>query len=113
MPGVRLDQGVPGADRQRTGQRAVFGQILLDDVALVAQRDRESVETGRSVVLHDVPEDRLSTDLDHGLGLEFGLLAQSAAYTSRENCDPDVRIILSARALCLLHGSVPFRVRLP
>jgi hypothetical protein len=52
----------------------VVGEVLLDDVALVAEADHEVVEAVVAVDLHDVPQDRPLADLDHRLGLGGGLL---------------------------------------
>src|ERR1043165_6889347 len=38
-----------------------------------------------SIMLHDVPEDRAASDLDHRFGLQFRFLGQARAQSSCEN----------------------------
>ena len=54
------------------GVQEVVGEVLLDDVALVAAADDEVVDAVRGVELEDVPEDGQTADLDHGLGAKRG-----------------------------------------
>ena len=63
----------------------VVGEVFLDHVALVAAADDEVVDAVGGVELHDVPEDRLAADLDHGLGLEVGFLGEARAETTGKN----------------------------
>src|SRR6185369_1465427 len=63
----------------------VVGEVLLDDVALVAAADDEVVDAAGRVDLQDVPEDRPAADLDHRLGLEVGLLRKPAAEAAGED----------------------------
>lgn len=65
--------------------QVVVGEVFLDDVALVATADDEVLDAMGGVELHDVPEDRLAADLDHGLGLEVGFLGKSGAETAGED----------------------------
>jgi hypothetical protein len=62
----------------------VVREVLLDDVALVAQADDELVDPMRRVDLHQVPQDRLAADLDHGLGFQVGLLGEPRPEPARE-----------------------------
>ena len=43
-------------------------EVVLDDVALVAERDDELRKAVEGVDLHDVPEDGMLADLQHRLG---------------------------------------------
>ena len=52
------------------GVQEVVGEVLLDDVALVAAADDEVVDAVLRVDLEDVPEDGAAADLDHRLGAE-------------------------------------------
>ena len=63
----------------------VVGEVLLDDVALVAAADDEVVDAVRRVDLHDVPEDRLAADLDHRLRLQIALFGDPRAEPAGEN----------------------------
>ena len=78
---------VAQVDGQIPEERIVVEEVALDHLALVAERDDELVEAVLRVVLHDVPEDRLAADLDHGLGLDAGLLGKSGAESSgKDDC---------------------------
>ncbi len=69
-------------------QRAVVRQeVLLDDLALVAEAEDELVVAPHRVVAHDVPEDRLAADLDHRLRDALGLLAHAHAEPAAEDHD--------------------------
>ncbi len=76
----------PGLDRQISRQRAELGEVSLDVVALVSQRDHEFVEAVMGIDLHDVPQDRASADLDHRLGTDDGFFNQTRSLAPRENC---------------------------
>ncbi len=65
--------------------QGVVGEPLLDEIALVAEAHDELLDLVRGVDLHDVPEDRLAADLDHRLGLQRRLLAESRAQTAGED----------------------------
>ena len=65
----------------------VVGEVLLDDVALVAEADHEVAEPVVAVDLHDVPEDRPLADLHHGLGPGGGLLREPRAESAGEDDD--------------------------
>ena len=62
--------------------RLVVEEVLLDHVAAIAEAEHELAEAVVGVVLHDVPEDRPPAHLDHRLGPELGLLAQSRSQSS-------------------------------
>ncbi len=57
----------------------VVGEVLLDDVALVATADHEVVDAVVRIGLQDMPEDRLAADLDHRLRAQGGFLAEARA----------------------------------
>ncbi len=63
----------------------VVGKVFLDQIALVAAADDELIHTMGGIELHDVPEDRLATDLDHGLGLEVGFLGDAGTEATGED----------------------------
>src|SRR6185503_12920294 len=62
-------------------------EVLLEHLALVAEREHEIAVTVMRVVFHDVPEDRPAPDVDERLGLELGLLAHARALTAAQNDD--------------------------
>jgi len=65
----------------------VVGEVLLYDVALVAAADDEVIDAVVGVHLHDVPEYRTATDLDHRLRLEVRFLRDAGAKATRQdNC---------------------------
>ena len=49
----------------------VVRKVLLDHVSLVATADNELIDPVLAVVLHDVPNDRTTTNLDHRFGSEM------------------------------------------
>src|SRR5207248_2305370 len=63
----------------------VVGKVLLDHVAAVAEADHELVDPVRRVDLHDVPEQRLRSQLDHRLRLAARLLAQPGAEAAGQD----------------------------
>src|SRR5262249_31719729 len=65
----------------------VVGEILLDEIALVAEADDEVVEAVGGVDLHDVPQDRPAADLDHRLRTEMRLFADARAHAAGEDHD--------------------------
>jgi hypothetical protein len=80
---------LPGgeADGHAPAEVVVVEEVLLDDLALVAQRDQELAEAVVRVVLHDVPEKGPSPDLHHRLGPNLGLLGQASAEAAGEYDD--------------------------
>jgi hypothetical protein len=52
---------------------SIIEKILLDAMPKVASADNEIRQAVVQVALHDVPEDRSSPDLDHGLRPRLGL----------------------------------------
>ena len=64
----------------------IIRKPLLDDMLLVSGADDEIIEAVVRVLLHDVPENRLAADFDHGLRLELGLFGNScASATCQQN----------------------------
>jgi D-glycero-D-manno-heptose 1,7-bisphosphate phosphatase len=58
---------------------------LLDHVSFVPQANDEFIESEKRVGFHDMPEDWLRPDFNHGLGLCLRLLADARAKTSGQN----------------------------
>src|SRR5665648_333868 len=65
--------------------KKIVREVLFDHVALVTQADDEIVETIVAVDLHDMPEDRLISDLDHRFRLQMSLFRDTSAKTSCED----------------------------
>src|SRR5262249_58917126 len=79
-PAVRKDEVV--------GERlVVVEEVVLDDLAPVAEAENEVVVSPRRVPLHDVPEDRPAADADHPLRDPLGLLAHADAESATEDHD--------------------------
>ena len=67
--------------------QVVVGKILLDHIALVAETDHKLMKPIVRIDLHDVPENRLAADLDHGFRSECRLLTDPRAKSARQNND--------------------------
>jgi hypothetical protein len=67
------------------GVQVVVGEVLLDHVAAVAQAHDEVGEPVGGVDLHDVPQQRLASDLDRRLGTHGGLLGDTGPQSSGED----------------------------
>jgi len=69
------------------GVQEVVGEVLLDDVALIAAADDEVVDAVTGVNLEDVPEDGQAPDFNHRFGPQRSFLADSGAETAcKNNC---------------------------
>src|SRR6266542_3840422 len=62
-------------------------EIFLDEIALIASANNEFVEPEMGIDLHDVPDDRVVSDLDHRLWLGVGLFRKAATPTAGQNDD--------------------------
>jgi len=63
----------------------VIREILLDHITLVATANHKIIHAMRRVDLHDVPEDRFASDLDHGLGLKVSFFGKARSEATGEN----------------------------
>src|SRR5579859_1197371 len=63
----------------------MIGEILLDHVAAIAEADHEVSHAIRGVDVHDVPQDRAATDLDHRLWAQMGFFRDAGAHAARED----------------------------
>ena len=70
----------------------IIGEKLLDDILLIARQDDKLPEAIGGVVLHDMPENRHLTDLDHGLRLQMRLLRNPGTEAARKNCNLHIRL---------------------
>lgn len=57
-------------------------KVFLDDVALVAEAYDEIVYAVRRVDFHDVPNDRLAADFDHGFRFGDGFFGEAGSESS-------------------------------
>ena len=86
----------------------VVREVLLDDVTLVSEAHDEVAHPVVRVDLHDVPEDRLAADLDHGLGPQLRLFADPRSEAARENdCLHRRALDVMCSASARLQGSMP------
>src|ERR1700677_3355726 len=70
-------------ERHIRHMKEIICEIFLDHIALVAEADDEIVDALGAVDLHDMPEDRHSADLGHGLWPGCGLLREAGAEPPR------------------------------
>ena len=57
----------------------VIGEIFLDDISLVSQANDEIVDTVRRIDFKDMPQNGLSTDLNHGFWSEMRFFTDTSA----------------------------------
>lgn len=60
----------------------IIGEILLDDFSAVTAANNEFVYVVRGVGFHQVPQNRLVTDIDHRLGSNRALFANARAESA-------------------------------
>src|SRR5438876_5695057 len=72
-------------DREIAIQQVVVDEVVLDHLALVAEAQHELVEAVGRVRLHDVPQNRLTADIDQRLGAIFRLFAEAGAHTTTQD----------------------------
>ena len=66
------------------GMQEVVGEVLLNDVTLVATADDEVIDAVAGVDLEDVPKNGQATDFDHGFGPDGGFFTDPGAETACE-----------------------------
>src|SRR5713226_1785609 len=85
---VQLSGAARGeVDRHARAKSVVVEKKALDVLAFVSERDHEFLETVPGVVLHDVPDDRVTTDLDHRLGPDLRLFGKTRSEPAGEDYD--------------------------
>jgi hypothetical protein len=82
-----VDDGLPAGevDGEIVVERIEIEEVLLHDLGLVAERDDELRDGVGAEDVHDVPEDRLAADLDHGFGPQDRLLGETGAEPTRKD----------------------------
>jgi hypothetical protein len=83
----------------------IVGEVLLDEVALVAEAHHEFLHPVRGIQLHDVPQDGPAAYLDHGLGPGHRLFAQPGPEAAGQN-----HCLHPAPSLCRLPGGLPVAI---
>src|SRR6266567_8997570 len=67
------------------GMEEVVGEILLDDVSLVATANDEVIDAVLRVNLQDVPENGSAANLDHWLGTNYRFFRETRADAASED----------------------------
>ena len=65
----------------------VVCEIFFDDISFVSEENDEVVVSIARVYLHDVPEDRVPADFDHGFRDDTGFFGKACAHTAGEDED--------------------------
>ena len=60
----------------------IVGKIFLDDVSLVTTAHNKIIDAMVGIDFHDVPENWLTANLDHGLWLNCGFFTQTSTQTT-------------------------------
>lgn len=63
----------------------VVSKILLDHITFISATDNKIMDTMSAIGLHDMPENRLASDLDHRFGPEVRLFGDSSAKPAGKN----------------------------
>jgi hypothetical protein len=59
--------------------KKIVGKIVLDVISLVSQAYDEFIEAIKGIGFHDVPEDGLFSDFNHGFRLDPGFFRKAGA----------------------------------
>ena len=98
--GVILDPSGRGVHRHVGVVEPVIAEVVPHDVAEPPEADHEVADAMGGVDLHDVPEDRLVADRDHGLRAAAGLLPQPCALaTGEDDCLHRRSIVAQTRSV--------------
>ena len=65
--------------------KVIVREILLDDMSLIAAADHKIVEPEAGIILHDMPQNRLFSNGNHGLGFQMTLLADAGAQAAGQD----------------------------
>lgn len=60
----------------------VVCEIFFDDIAFVSKENDEVVVSVARVYFHDMPDDRMSADLDHGFWDYVGFFGKACAHAA-------------------------------
>jgi hypothetical protein len=64
-----------------------MSEVFLDHETLISAADNEIIQSVCGIYFHDMPEDRLAADFDHGLGPIIGFFGEPSPHTTCEdNC---------------------------
>ena len=62
-------------------------EIILDRLALISEGKDKVFVSELRIILHNVPEDGMCTDINHRLGTKLRLLAKPGAFAAAEYDD--------------------------
>jgi hypothetical protein len=68
-----------------TCMQKIVREVFLDNVTFVAAADYKLVDVVMAVGLENMPDDRHSTDFNHGLGLQVSFLADACTQSASQN----------------------------
>ncbi len=85
----------------------VVGKIFFDDIAFVSKEDDEVVISVARVYLHDVPEDRVPTDFDHGFWDYTGFFSKACAHAAGEDKDFHMNLVYDLDKYMSISDCVP------
>src|SRR5258708_36327770 len=83
-----LDLALFQIDRQISAKTSVIEKESLDHFAAIPDGNEKLLEAVMRIVAHDVPEQRLTANLDHRLRLNLSLFGQAGSDTARQNDNP-------------------------
>jgi len=63
----------------------IVHEVLFDHIALVAKADDKIIIPILTIHFHDMPENWLTSDLDHRLRTDFSFFADPCTQTARKN----------------------------
>ena len=63
----------------------IICEIFFDDIALISTADYKVLKPKHGVVLHDMPQNRLVPNSNHGLGFQMALLTDTGTQSACQN----------------------------
>lgn len=84
VPSMNLHLVVLDIERDVRRVQEIIGEIFLDEIALVPAANYEIIDPMRGVNLHDMPQDRHATNLDHRLGFDDCLFTKTGSQATRK-----------------------------
>jgi len=64
--------------------KEIVCEVFLYHISLIAAADNELIDPIVRIDFHDMPQDGLPADLDHGLGLDFSFFGQACTESSSQ-----------------------------
>jgi hypothetical protein len=63
----------------------IVGKIFLDHEAFVSAADDKIIQSISGIYFHDVPQNRFTANLDHGLWPAVGFFGEPSPHTTRKD----------------------------